>query len=149
SSRDLGRVRACPRPRARLLQNRPHSSSRRCPRVHCAVVLVEANACEGNSRRRREDTAFEVSRLPRQSNRRKGVAGRTEWGRELCDFIYYTSGATTTAILIRDMSLGLAGEFCEVFISTKPRSDRADQRQEMRFKSGDVVSHHASNVFQG
>ena len=26
---------------------------------------------------------------------------------------------TTTAILIRDMKLGLAGEFCEVFISSK------------------------------
>jgi hypothetical protein len=44
----------------------------------------------------------------------------TEWGRDLCDFIYCASGVTTTAILIRDMSLGLAGEFCEVFISAKP-----------------------------
>ena len=45
----------------------------------------------------------------------------TEWGHDLCDFIYRTSGVTTTAILIRDMRLGLAGEFCEVFISTKPK----------------------------
>jgi hypothetical protein len=44
----------------------------------------------------------------------------TEWGRELCDFIYRTSGTTTTAILIRNMSFGLAGEFCEVLVSTKP-----------------------------
>jgi SAM-dependent methyltransferase len=43
----------------------------------------------------------------------------TEWGRQLCDFIYSSSGMTTTAILIRDMKLGLAGEFCEVFISSK------------------------------
>ena len=41
----------------------------------------------------------------------------TEWGSDLCDFIYRHSGATTTSILIRDMHLGLAGEFCEVFIS--------------------------------
>jgi SAM-dependent methyltransferase len=41
----------------------------------------------------------------------------TEWGLQLCDFIYCCSGMTTTAILIRDMKLGLAGEFCEVFIS--------------------------------
>lgn len=44
----------------------------------------------------------------------------TEWGPELCDFIYRNSGLTTTALLIRDMKLGLAGEFCEVFISKKP-----------------------------
>jgi hypothetical protein len=50
----------------------------------------------------------------------KGSLVVTEWGRELCDFIYTSAGSTTTAILIRDMSLGLAGEFCEVFISTKP-----------------------------
>lgn len=43
----------------------------------------------------------------------------TEWGRDLCDVIYRSSGLTTTAILIRDMWLGLAGEFCEVFISSK------------------------------
>ena len=43
----------------------------------------------------------------------------TEWGRDLCDVIYRSSGPTTTAILIRDMRLGLAGEFCEVFISSK------------------------------
>ena len=79
----------------------------------------------------------------------KGSLVVTEWGRELCDFIYRTSGATTTAILIRDMSLGLAGEFCEVFISTKPTSPMsADHRQEICLKSGDVMSHHASNVFQ-
>jgi hypothetical protein len=44
----------------------------------------------------------------------------TEWRRDLCDAIYRSSGLTTTAILIRDMRLGLAGEFCEVFISSKP-----------------------------
>lgn len=50
----------------------------------------------------------------------KGSLVVTEWGRELCDFIYRSSGFTTTAILIRDTKLGLAGEFCEVFVSTKP-----------------------------
>ena len=49
----------------------------------------------------------------------KGSLVVTEWGRELCDFIFRCSGLTTTAILIRDKQLGLAGEFCEVFISTK------------------------------
>jgi SAM-dependent methyltransferase len=43
----------------------------------------------------------------------------TEWGPDLCDFIYRSSGMTTTAVLIHDMKLGLAGEFCEVFVSMK------------------------------
>lgn len=42
-----------------------------------------------------------------------------EWGPELCDVIYRSSGMMTTAMLIHDMKLGLAGEFCEVFISVK------------------------------
>jgi SAM-dependent methyltransferase len=46
----------------------------------------------------------------------------TEWGPDLCDFIYCASKMTTTAILIRDITMGLAGEFCEVFISRKPGS---------------------------
>lgn len=49
----------------------------------------------------------------------KGSLVVTEWGPDLCDFIYRTSGLTTTAILIRDMKMGLAGEFCDVFVSTK------------------------------
>jgi SAM-dependent methyltransferase len=44
----------------------------------------------------------------------------TEWGRDLCDFIYRSSGATTTAILIHDRRLGIEADFNEVFISTKP-----------------------------
>ena len=56
----------------------------------------------------------------------------TEWGPDLCDFIYRTSGLTTTAILIRDMKLGLAGEFCEVFVSVKPTGTiRKSQRLEI------------------
>jgi hypothetical protein len=50
----------------------------------------------------------------------KGSLVITEWGRDLCDVIYQSSGMTTTAILIRDTRLGLAGEFCEVFISGNP-----------------------------
>jgi SAM-dependent methyltransferase len=49
----------------------------------------------------------------------KGSLVVTEWGRDLCDFICRCSGMTTTAILIRDMRLGLAGDFCEVFISSR------------------------------
>lgn len=45
----------------------------------------------------------------------------TEWGRDLCDFIYRASGATTTAILTHDIRLGIKADFNEVFISTKPR----------------------------
>jgi SAM-dependent methyltransferase len=56
----------------------------------------------------------------------------TEWGRDLCDFIYRASALTTTAILIRDMKLGLAGEFCEVLVSVKPTSTlRKIQRLEV------------------
>jgi SAM-dependent methyltransferase len=51
---------------------------------------------------------------------KKGSLVVTEWGPDLCDFIYRSSGLTTTAILIHDLKLGLAGEFCEVFISSRP-----------------------------
>lgn len=40
-----------------------------------------------------------------------------EWGWDLCDFIYAVAGMTTTAILVEDMRLGLAGQFNEVFVS--------------------------------
>lgn len=43
-----------------------------------------------------------------------------EWGRDLCDFIYRSSGATTTAVLVENFSFGLKAEFNEVFISTTP-----------------------------
>jgi SAM-dependent methyltransferase len=46
----------------------------------------------------------------------------TEWGSDFCDFIYRSSGLTTTAVLIKDKQLGLAGEFCEVFVSAKRAS---------------------------
>lgn len=62
----------------------------------------------------------------------KGSLVVTEWGQGLCDFIFRTSGAITTAILILDMNLGLAGEFCEVFISTKPTGPMGvEDRQEI------------------
>ncbi len=56
----------------------------------------------------------------------KGSLVVTEWGPDLCDFIYRTSGLATTALLIRDMKLGLAGEFSEVFVSAKPRAAAAE-----------------------
>jgi SAM-dependent methyltransferase len=59
----------------------------------------------------------------------KGSLVVTEWGRDLCDFICRCSGMTTTAILIRDMHLGLAGEFCEVFISSKGHGALAPDEQ--------------------
>lgn len=45
----------------------------------------------------------------------------TEWGADICDFIYLHSGMTTTVIRIRDRSRGIDGEFIEVFISRKPK----------------------------
>lgn len=44
----------------------------------------------------------------------------TEWGRDLCDFIYQYSGMTTTAVRIFDRQRGIDAEFIEVFISRKP-----------------------------
>ncbi len=43
----------------------------------------------------------------------------TEWGHELCDFIYEHSGATTTPVRVLDRRRGLDGQFIEVFISRK------------------------------
>jgi len=45
----------------------------------------------------------------------------TEWGWDLCDFIYRSAGLTTTVILIVDRRQGIEAEFNEVFISRKPR----------------------------
>jgi hypothetical protein len=65
----------------------------------------------------------------------KGSLVVTEWGQELCDFFHRCSGATTTAILISDMRLGLAGEFCEVFISNKAQSLAVPVKREPQTKS--------------
>lgn len=43
----------------------------------------------------------------------------TEWGWDLCDFIYQHSGLTTTAIRIFDRYRGIEAEFIEVFVSRK------------------------------
>lgn len=43
----------------------------------------------------------------------------TEWGWDLCDFIYEHCGMTTTAIRVRDRYRGIDAEFIEVFISRK------------------------------
>jgi SAM-dependent methyltransferase len=43
----------------------------------------------------------------------------TEWGYDFCDFIYASSGMTTTAVRIRDWHEGIDGKFIEVFISRK------------------------------
>lgn len=45
----------------------------------------------------------------------------TEWGSDLCDFIYQHSGLTTTAIRILDRHRGIEAEFIEVFISRKAK----------------------------
>jgi SAM-dependent methyltransferase len=90
-------------------------------------TLVRATHGEGGKIRHLEPADYHGNPIDE-----KGSLVVTEWGRDLGDFIYCTSGATTTAILVRDMSLGLAGEFCEVFISTKPTSPMyADHTQEI------------------
>jgi hypothetical protein len=50
----------------------------------------------------------------------KGSLVVTEWGRDLCDFIYKHAGMTTTAIRIFDKLRGIEAKFIEVFISRKP-----------------------------
>jgi hypothetical protein len=42
-----------------------------------------------------------------------------DWGQDFCDFIYKTSGMTTTIYLEKNRALGLEAEFLEVFISRK------------------------------
>jgi SAM-dependent methyltransferase len=43
----------------------------------------------------------------------------TEWGDELCDFVFRSSGMTTTIFSFFDPRLGLKGEFLDVMISRK------------------------------
>jgi hypothetical protein len=51
----------------------------------------------------------------------KGSLVVTEWGWDLCDFIYESSGMTTTAIRISDKHQGIDAQFIEVFVSRKTR----------------------------
>jgi SAM-dependent methyltransferase len=43
----------------------------------------------------------------------------TEWGDELCDFVFRSCGMTTTIFNFYDPRLGLKGEFLDVLISRK------------------------------
>lgn len=43
----------------------------------------------------------------------------TEWGDELCDFVFRSCGMTTTILNFHDARLGLKGEFLDVLISRK------------------------------
>ena len=43
----------------------------------------------------------------------------TEWGDELCDFVFLSCGMTTTIFNFQDSTLGLRGEFLDVLISRK------------------------------
>ena len=47
----------------------------------------------------------------------------TEWGADFCDFIFQSSGLTTTVVHIRDRRRGIEAEFIEVFISRKAATD--------------------------
>ena len=41
----------------------------------------------------------------------------TDWGNDICDYIYSNCGMSTTIFRIKDKHLGLDGEFLEVFVS--------------------------------
>jgi SAM-dependent methyltransferase len=43
----------------------------------------------------------------------------TEWGADFCDFVFRSSGLTTTAVHIHDRRQGIEAVFIEVFISRK------------------------------
>lgn len=45
----------------------------------------------------------------------------TDWGNDICDFIFRTSGMTTSIISIFDPRYGIEGECLEVFVSRKPQ----------------------------
>jgi SAM-dependent methyltransferase len=49
----------------------------------------------------------------------RGALVVTEWGDELCDFIFLASGMTTTIFNFFDPRFGLEGEFLDVLISRK------------------------------
>lgn len=48
----------------------------------------------------------------------------TEWGDEICDFIFAASGMTTTIFSFFDKKLGLEGEFLDVFVSSRVTAPR-------------------------
>lgn len=43
----------------------------------------------------------------------------TDWGKDICDYIYQCSGLTTTIYCIKDRNMGIDGEYLEVFVSRK------------------------------
>jgi len=49
----------------------------------------------------------------------RGTLVVTEWGPDLCDFIYESSALTTTPVRVLDHHRGIEGQFIEVFISRK------------------------------
>jgi len=49
----------------------------------------------------------------------KGALVTYDWGRDIGDIIYRSSGLTTTIFRIRDRSLGIDGSYIEIFVSSK------------------------------
>lgn len=49
----------------------------------------------------------------------KGSLVATDWGYDICDFIYRVSGLTTTMIIIDDLTKGIRAEYIEVLVSRK------------------------------
>lgn len=54
----------------------------------------------------------------------------TEWGADFCDFVFRSSGLTTTAVHIRDRRQGIEAKFIEVFISRKAAAPAPGQAQQ-------------------
>jgi SAM-dependent methyltransferase len=50
----------------------------------------------------------------------RGALVVTDWGSDLIDFIARSSGLSTTVVHLSDPSQGIAGDFCDVFVSRKP-----------------------------
>lgn len=50
----------------------------------------------------------------------EGSLVTTDWGMDFMDYIFMHSGLVTTVFMVRDRSLGIDGEFLEMFISRKP-----------------------------
>ena len=74
----------------------------------------------------------------------------TEWGDELCDFVFRASRMTTTIFNFYDPRLGLKGEFLDVLISRKASAaDLVTEPGSHRDWGGDIMSPPRSESFQG
>jgi len=86
------------------------------PWFHWKSTLVRAEVEAGGAIRHVETPDYHGN--PIDPN---GSLVITEWGSDLCDFIYRCSGLTTTVVHEHDRSRGIDAKFIEVFISRAPQ----------------------------